>query len=682
MKKVTVFTKFSLPAGDFSFEQEFDRIQSDKNKNVILEGRHCLSIGDKEGYDRIKRRLDAFTSGGLFVGGRRLNFLTDYSQIPVLDVDHLKPEQVEEIKARASECDYTRAAFISPSGLGLKIFVQVDTGLQWHKLAFQQLSNYYASLLGVAIDPSGKDVTRLCFESWDPELYYNGESTVYHVDLDQALPGKAKPNNDMELVFADCVEKVMKSHSFTEGQRNTFVFILALMMHRKGVDKTETLEMLFKEHYVYDEQEVLATVNSAYKYHLETPSDARWRYEDGGFGKPAHHKTYAGDAVLMDKVETFLNGLIDHRFNLVTNRLEIRFLDTDDDFIDITDYEENSLWMSLKHADLKLSKDQLHALLNSSFSPRYDPFYDYFAGLPTWDRKTDYIGMLAKTVGAKDSVHLEICLRKWLTAMVASLLDVDVVNHTVIIFTGPQGIGKTTWLLNLVPHQLKKYHYSGMINPAFRDTLMHMVECMMVNVDDLESLTRAEHSALKELITKSGIRTRRVFGINNETLVRRASFCGSVNTGQFLSDTTGNRRFLCIEVVSIDYQHHVDMDLVYSQALALYKSGFQYWFDRKEIEGLALHNDEFVYAPITDELLMVYFEPVKEALRYMDEQYLTDNHILKLTATQIAARLSEFSRIPVNGGSTVSLGKALRKYGFVRFKHRDVYVYLVKEVGL
>jgi predicted P-loop ATPase len=284
-------------------------------------------------------------------------------------------------------------------------------------------------------------------------------------------------------------------------------------------------------------------------------------------------------------------------------------------------------------------------------------------------------------VHASDPDFWEICLRKWITAMVASLLDVEVVNHTVIVFTGPQGIGKTTWLLKLVPAALKKYHYSGTVNPTSRDTLMHLVECMEIVVDDLESMTRAEHSALKELITKSGIRQRRVFGVNNEYLQRRASFCGSVNTGQFLSDTTGNRRFLCIEVDSIDYRHHVDMDLVMAQALALYKSGFQYWFDRKEIGQLTVHNEEFVYAPVIDEMLMVCFEPVKEALRYMDEQYLADNHILKLTATQIAARIAEKTHITINNGSTVSLGKALRKYGFVRFKHKDVYVYLVKEVG-
>jgi predicted P-loop ATPase len=72
---------------------------------------------------------------------------------------------------------------------------------------------------------------------------------------------------------------------------------------------------------------------------------------------------------------------------------------------------------------------------------------------------------------------------------------------------------------------------------------------------------------------------RKAYGHNNETMPRRASFAGSVNTAQFLNDSTGSRRFLCFEVEEIQYQHDVDINMIYAQALHLFNEGFRYWFD-------------------------------------------------------------------------------------------------------
>lgn len=153
-------------------------------------------------------------------------------------------------------------------------------------------------------------------------------------------------------------------------------------------------------------------------------------------------------------------------------------------------------------------------------------------------------------------------------------------------FLEKQGLGKTTWIEKLMPKQLKEYIFSGTINPSNKDTLIHLAECMLINLDELENLNRSEIGSLKEIITKTHIRMRKAYGHNNENMPRRASFAGIVNTSQFLNDTTGSRRFLCFEVEHIEYTRDIDINKVYSQALKLIKEGFRHWFNQEEIKDI------------------------------------------------------------------------------------------------
>ena len=196
--------------------------------------------------------------------------------------------------------------------------------------------------------------------------------------------------------------------------------------------------------------------------------------------------------------------------------------------------------------------------------------------------------------------------------MVACVLDEKQVNQTVIVFSGKQGLGKTTWMEKLMPKQLKEYIFSGTINPNNKDTLIHLAECMLINLDELENLNRSEIGSLKEIITKTHIRMRKAYGHNNENLPRRASFAGSVNTAQFLNDTTGSRRFLCFEVEHIEYTHDIDINKVYAQALQLKEDGFRHWFNQEEIKEINANNEQYQIMSPEEELLLTWFEPAEK----------------------------------------------------------------------
>ncbi|WP_228464268.1 VapE domain-containing protein [Chryseobacterium indologenes] len=276
----------------------------------------------------------------------------------------------------------------------------------------------------------------------------------------------------------------------------------------------------------------------------------------------------------------------------------------------------------------------------------------------------------ANTITTTKQDLWQVCFKKWFVAMVACVTNDKAINQTVIVFSGKQGVGKTTWIEKLIPKPLKDYMFSETINPNNKDTLIHLAECMLINLDELENLNRTEIGTLKELITKTHIRMRKAYGHNNETLPRRASFAGSVNTAQFLNDTTGSRRFLCFEVEHIEYTHNIDINLAYAQAKQLYKSGFRFWFNQEEIKEINQNNEQYQARSPEEDLLLTWFE--------IADRETANNFI---NTTQIAAKLAEKAKLNITDGTVMKLGKALKKHGYLRLSKKNGYVYAVRELS-
>jgi predicted P-loop ATPase len=161
---------------------------------------------------------------------------------------------------------------------------------------------------------------------------------------------------------------------------------------------------------------------------------------------------------------------------------------------------------------------------------------------------------------------------------------------------------------------------------------------------------------------------RKAYGHNNETMPRRASFAGSVNTAQFLNDSTGSRRFLCFELEGIKYQHDVNINVAFSQALFLFKSGFRFWFDQEEIKSITENNEQYQLHSPEEELLLTWFEPCPK-----------EEATLFLNASQIAAKLADRTKLNLKDGTINKLGKALKKHNFTRLMRQGKPVYAVKE---
>lgn len=692
---VTIFKNFNEVVEHKTIPMILDEIKTGKYKHAIVYLRKSLSENKMEAYEKAKKSLPAFTPSGKFIGGRKMNFLVEYSNCIILDIDKLNTEELAKANHSARQCEFTYACFISPSGNGLKILVKVSSTKTEHKETFLAIQDHYEKLLNLEIDKSGKDITRLCFYSYDENLFLNDNASTFVtlstvevplitnnskqqcqtelVEVPQTLNLKPETSNS-EAIYNHCIKFTEKKVQFVNGSRNVFVHQLACNLNRKGISLHEALSFILAD-FGYDEKEVTQAVNSAYgnvhefgkNEKIEKPKKPKQNEdfsikdttEDDDEDKPRPTQ--------IDRLELFLSTRYVFRHNIVSGKLEFQYFGKKKWNV-MNDFIENSMLRECLKGRIKTNLSSLRNLLYSDFCQLFNPFEDYFYNLPTYNEKTDYILELANTITTTKQDLWQQCFKKWIVAMVGCVLDEKIINHTVIVFSGKQGLGKTTWVEKLVPKQLKEYLFSGTINPNNKDTLVQLAECMLINLDELENLNRSEIGSLKEIITKTQIRMRKAYGHNNETMPRRASFAGSVNTAQFLNDSTGSRRFLCFELEGIQYQHEVNIDDVFSQALYLFKSGFRHWFDQEEIKNITENNEQYQLRSPEEELLLTWFEPCEK-----------EKANAFLNASQIATKLAEKAKININDGTINKLGKALKKHNFIRLKKNGIFVYALIE---
>ena len=250
-----------------------------------------------------------------------------------------------------------------------------------------------------------------------------------------------------------------------------------------------------------------------------------------------------------------------------------------------------------------------------------------------------------------------VCFKKWFVAMVASWMKDEVVNHTVLVLVGRQGIYKTTWLDHLIPPALRPYSsklpLSGQIS---KDDRLRLCENGMLNIDELDAICGREMNIMKSLLTSTDINERAAYGRLKERKVRLASFCASTNKREFLTDITGNRRWLPFEVESIQNPFYTTLpyEMMYAQAVYLVQNDFNYWFDMDEIEVMEQHNEEFRAQENEEELLKVYF--AVPAANSMNSKFLTTAEISeKLVSAGNIKRPMSLSR----------LGMILGQHGFI-----------------
>ncbi len=320
-------------------------------------------------------------------------------------------------------------------------------------------------------------------------------------------------------------------------------------------------------------------------------------------------------------IQNFLSERVMLRYNVVTHQTEVHWLTSfGDDYSKpavwerINDRIENSLWKELSKVKPVRMRD-LQYVIGSDYVPAYHPFRFYVENLPPWrEEQGDNIMELSLSVNVKgdgdEQIRFYQYLKKWLVAMVASWMDDRVVNNVMLVLIGEQGAYKTTWFAHLLPPPLREYFYtktnSGLVS---KDDLLVLSQYGLVCWEELDTMQQKELNKLKAAMTMPSINERAAYARYHENRPHLASFCGTGNNVQFLSDTTGTRRWLPFEVDSIEspLTAPFNYDAIYAQAYRLYCDGFRFWFDRQEIERLSHHNRQFETTHREEEMVDIFF---------------------------------------------------------------------------
>ncbi len=243
---------------DCTIEEIVELVKGDKFASSIQKIRAAIKKGEKETAQRLKKNLLAFTPSASFKGGRKIEFLESYNPLIVLDIDNI-PGGIITYLTKAKVERFTKVCFVSPSGNGLKILVETDAKIDSHILAFRTIANYYENKLGIPIDQSGKDITRLCFFSHDPQIYYNPDSKIFSVET------RRKESIETLPAFEECVAFTKQKSTYVNGNRNNFLYLLASNCNRAGLQESDTLTQILTS-YDLSPDEIRQSVASAYKH--------------------------------------------------------------------------------------------------------------------------------------------------------------------------------------------------------------------------------------------------------------------------------------------------------------------------------------------------------------------------------------------------------------------------------
>ena len=646
--------------------------------------------------------------------------LVDFDHVFPSDgtADKADSNALQELKAKIIADPHTLMSYITMSGNGLRVIFTYEIAPEfsgipkdeeevkkfeaYYQQAFYAGNAYYEKLLGAKADMQCKNITRLSGLAHDPEVFLRPQSEVTPFTAEEistaatAYVKQSKEDKQMQRIqtYFDTLiapQLAKAKIEFRSGSHNDYVMRVGYKLAERRFSKKVALRWAMQK-FGKDYPDTEQVINSCF-------ANAAPHGKQGGGGDSRGDSKTA----TVEEIKSFLDGHISLRFNEITSRVEYEIPADNTDarrFIPVNDRIVNSLWSQMSTIT-RVNIQDMYRVIESDYVPVFNPFKEYLNSLPqitqtstdnvsdepgsckpivsqqqnlcksvksvgVQDKKQsvgdrDYIHELAQTVrvkgGEQEQMLWHLYLKKWLVGMVASWISDDVVNNVILVLIGEQGAYKTTWLNYLLPPPLKQYFYTKTnANRMSKDDILTLAQYALVCCEELDTMRPAELNQLKAAVTMPSIDERAAYAHYHEHRKHIASFCGTGNNTQFLSDPTGNRRWLPFEVESIvsPRDHPFHYEGIYSQALALYKSGFQYWFTKEEIQELNRHNRQFETPRLEHELVDLYFRrPTDSELG----EFMSVARALQMISNGISQKLS-----------AVNVGRAFSDLGFKRVR--------------
>ena len=382
-------------------------------------------------------------------------------------------------------------------------------------------------------------------------------------------------------------------------------------------------------------------------------------------------------------IEEFLMEYYRFRQNILNGKVEFSTKMNNGEFGPFETLTQKSLNTIILRAkedagdEMKNPQADIKLYVTSDLVPKFDPIADYLNSLPKWDGH-NYVADLFGRIPGITSEQAAF-LAKWLRSAVAHWLQMDTLhaNEVVPTFIGAQGCGKTTFLRRLLPEHLRQYYLDHLNLSNKFDKEMALTNNLLVNLDELEAIRPSQQASLKQTLSKNKVNGRPIFGCVQEDRARYASFVSTTNNPHPLTDATGSRRYICMQIPDgkfIDNDGDINYEQLYAQVLyELRELNAPYWFDNDEVARIQDLNQNYLEQKDMACLVEACFRKPEE-----------DEHAETMNSTEMLKVIRHaYPSLVINRTAKVNLKATMKELNFdiVSHAHVDYYKVVPKKLA-
>ena len=520
--------------------------------------------------------------------------------------------------------------------------------------ARQQIAAVYQSIVGCEWVTEELQLTMGSTMSYDPLAQVNEEAQAFPVMTANGDPLSAyrsqtrvEDNGDitdspsaeereyMKQDYYTCLRKVLEEHPNHEDEEEALCTLAGYCRKARLEEEACVRRTLWEWHFHESEETVRKIFRAAYA-----------RDYQGKAISQMNHK---------ERIARTIRNFFERRYQLRYNEVK-----------QVVEYRPNDQtfcpWQPLGDRELRRIAFEemlegghgwlidIELYVKSSLVKRYNPILNFLGGVGQWDQRENYIEMFARRLKT-DYERWPHFFHRWLLAVVAQAMGKsrDYGNSMVPLLIGQQAMKKSIFCKNILPHSLREYYMDDikMNNPEQVERVLGRM--WLVNIDEYDGKTEDEQARIKRLLTEKDIQVRKMRSEHYTTIPRLCSFIATTNNYHPLTDPTGSRRYLCVEVTGqADMSGDINYRQMYAQAVWEIEHGKQYWFDNDDEREIVEHNKQYQQHTSLEDTLNNLFEPAER----MKEHFMT--------ATDIQNHLSSVllrADVPTLG----KLGRALHR---------------------
>lgn len=367
------------------------------------------------------------------------------------------------------------------------------------------------------------------------------------------------------------------------------------------------------DHHVRKQEMIKGGVKEVKKF--PTPDLVGWETDDGEIEKSkAGVQPTTADHIM--NMMVFLRDRYDFRYNVLMKYTEYKKKGSWHDFAPVDPRVQKRMTLDVQLADIRVSIKDVRNFLESDYIVNYDPIDEYlFQCEGKWDGK-DHIRALARTVPTANP-HWADWFYIWYLGMVDQWRGINhrlYGNSVAPLLISKQGFNKSTFCRRLIPQELQWGYTDNLVLSEKRQVYQAMAQTLLINLDEFNQISpQVQQGFLKNLIQLPNVKMKRPYGGHVEEFPRLASFIATSNMDDILTDPSGNRRFIGVELTGpIDVSVKPNYVQLFAQAMAAIRAGEKTYFDSVETALLMQSNRQFEVVPPIEQYFQMCFDLVED----------------------------------------------------------------------